>query len=313
VLYTDPEQFDPRRVNDPYQPSPYLSGLLEKTPSTRFHRVENFGRRNWYFKFKGEGAWDNKSYPGLNKWSSLVEAANAGWFEDFDEVVVLEQDLWFSGEFPSLPAGNCCTDNWINSRYSAFEVTDKTKEMNTDGLDLDDIMKLCKVPSKFRSKWVGGAIIFKFLTNQLQKPKFLNAVMNYNQLLMTLGELALPQGARHETDMVEPSLAMAHCGMDCTLIDNLKWRSDVWTWHQEPPSGTVVHYGWDFAAYPHLKSSFNKFAYGQKPPWTDIEKYKKEIPDHKFKWTNHFISDIEELGKYKMDRTCTNNSFIPRV
>ena len=84
VLYTDPEQFDPRRVNDPYQPSPYLSGLLEKTPSTRFHRVENFGRRNWYFKFKGEGAWDNKSYPGLNKWSSLVEAANAGWFEDFD-------------------------------------------------------------------------------------------------------------------------------------------------------------------------------------------------------------------------------------
>lgn len=309
VLYADPNEHS----GNEYQQSPYLQSLIQKTPSTRFHKVHNFGRRNWYFRYDGKGNIHNKGYAGLNKWTSLCEAANAGWFDDFDEVVLLEQDLWFSGPFPELPAGNCVTDNWINNRYRAFEVTDKEPDMNTEGFDLDDILKLCKVNTTSREKWVGGAIIFKFISKQLKQPKFLNAILNYNQLLMTLGELALPQGARHETDMVAPNLAMAHCGMDCTLVDNLRWRSDVWTWHQEPPEGTVVHYGWDFNAYKHLKCSFNKFNYGTKPPWVEIDKYKQELDDHKFQWTKNFIADIDQVGKYKMDRTCANQAFTPRL
>lgn len=310
VLFADPAYFDKEKQG--YQPSPYMVSL-QKNYHAKYHCVQNFGRRNWYFRFTDNGHWHPKQYPGINKWTSLCEAANAGWLDEFDEIVLLEQDLWFSGEMPVLPAGNCVTDNWINNRYRAFEVSDKEPHMNTPGFDLDDILKLCKVSSTDREKWVGGAIIFKWLTRELKQSKFLNAIVNYNQLLMNLGELALPQGARHETDMVAPNLAMAHCGMDCELVKDPCWRSDIWTWHQEPPERTVIHYGWDFNAYKHLKCTFNKFQYGDKPPWTDIEKYKKELPDVAFNWIRDFINDIEAVGKREMDRTCDTKVAVPVI
>lgn len=301
VLFADPTYHSRDGVS--YQPTNYLKSIISHYNQVNYHCVQNFGRRNWYFRFTNEGNWHPKQYPGINKWTSLCEAANAGWLDKFDEVLLIEQDLWFSGKVPDLPSGNCVTDNWINSRYRAFEVTDKDDKMNTPGFDLDDIMKLCKVKSKDREKWVGGAIIFKFITEQLKKARFLNSIVNYNQLLMTLGELALPQGARHETDMVAPNLAMAHCGMDCTLVDDLCWRSDVWTWHQEPPVNVVVHYGWDFVNYKHLGSTFNKFKYGSEYPWVHAEQYEKEIHTTKFNWVKSFLRDIISLGDIKIDRS----------
>lgn len=313
VLFADPDYHSKNGGGANYKPSEYLMSLIKNYPTSRFHCVQNFGRRNWYFRFTDPIGWTPRQYPGINKWTSLCEAANAGWLNDYDEIVLLEQDLWFSGSFPDMPPGNCVTDNWINNRFSAFEVTDKDEKMNTTGFDLDDIMKLCKVSAKNREKWVGGAIIFKFITEQLKCSKFLNAIFNYNQLLMSLGELALPQGARHETDMVAPSLAMAHCGMDCTLIDNLNWRSDVWTWHQEPPTSTVVHYGWDFNNYEHLKCSFNKFVYGEKLPWEDVDKYLEEYDDYPFVWIKNFIDDIIYIGKQSIDRTCNKKVSVPVI
>jgi len=294
-----------------HEDSAYMVSLRKKHPQCKFFKVQNFGRRNWYFRFEDNGTWHPRQYPGINKWTSLCEAANAGWLDEYEEVLLLEQDLWFSDKLPNLPTGNCVTANWINNRYNAFEVKDK-EDKNTIGLDLDDIMKLCKVPGVSRDKWKGGAIIFKFATNQLKKAKFLNAIVNYNQLLLTLGELSLPQGARHETDMVAPNLAMAHCDMNCMLIQDNMWRSDVWTWHQEPPPGTVVHYGWDFNCYKHLKCTFNKFIYSDKLPWEDIEKYKSEDP-FPFKWTSNFIDDLFTLSQHDMDRTCKNGVSTPII
>ena len=267
ILYATPAYHSPKKKlhND----SPYLNSIRNKYPTAKFLKVQNWGRSNWYYRFTDNGNWSSRTYPGINKWSSLCEAANAGWLDQFDEVLLLEQDLWFSDKYPTLPPGNCCTFNWINNRYNAFEVKDKD-DKNTPGFDLDDIMRLCKVHGSSREKWKQGAIIFKFITIELKKAKFLNAIMNYNQLLMTLGELALPQGARHETDMVAPSLAMAHCDMECTLIENNRWRSDVWTWNEDIPKGTVVHYGWDFNNYKHLGCKFSKFKYGNELPYEDI-------------------------------------------
>ena len=130
---------------------------------------------------------------------------------------------------------------------------------------------------------------------------------------MTLGELSLPQGARHETDMIAPSLAMAHCGMDCTLVTDQQWRSDVWTWHEEPPPNTVVHYGWDFIAYPHLKSTFNKFIYNDSPPWSDYEKLQQEIESTPYNWIKHFLSDILSLKKIDIDRRTDRAAAVPTV
>ena len=310
VLFADPSYF----VKDnELTLSPYLQGMMSSYPGIKFHCVQNFGRRNWYFRFKDNGTWEPKQYPGLNKWTSLCEAANAGWLDTFEEIVLLEQDLWFSGPFPELPPGNCVTQNWINNRYRAFEVTDKSDDMNTPGLDLDDIMKLCKVTSTNREKWVGGAIIFKFITTQLKQSKFLNSIINYNQLLMTLGELCLPQGSRHETDMVAPNLAMAHCGMDCTLIDDLRWRSDVWTWHEEPPAGVVVHYGWDFNNYPHLKSTFSKFKWSNEVPWNDTKELIKDRERTTYKWVKEFVSDIISLKEIEINRDASKPVAIPVI
>lgn len=311
VLFATPEYHncDKKLHND----SPYLRNLMKKHSGCRYYKVQNYGRRNWYFRYEDNGTWHPRQYPGINKWTSLCEAANAGWLDEYNEILLLEQDLWFSGDMPELPVGNCVTANWLCNRYGAFEVTDKDDDMNTEGFDLDDIMKLCKVPSHNRAKWTSGAIVFKFITNQLKKSKFLNAIVNYNQLLMTLGELALPQGARHETDMVAPSLAMAHCGMNCKTIDNLRWRSDVWTWNNEPPRDVVVHYGWDFNAYEHLKSSFSKFKYNKTGPWEDKDIWMKEMRTVTFDWIRELYIDIIEIGKLDIDRTCDREVYLPTI
>ena len=310
VLYADPS-YHHKSVK--WGTTPYLQGLMKYHKNIKFYPVQNWGRRNWYFRFEDNGTWHPKQYPGINKWMSLCEAANAGWLDDYDEVLLLEQDLWFSGNMPKLPMGNCVTSNWLCDRYGAFEVTDKTPEENTVGFDLDDIMKLCKVPTAYRKKWTDGAIIFKFVTKQLKRSDFLNAITNYNQLLMTLGELALPQGARHETDMVAPSLALAHCGIDCKTINDLQWRSDVWTWNSEPPKDVVIHYGWDFNAYPHLKSTFSKFKYNEKGPWEDISILQQEYNDVAYDWIRTMYDDIRIIGEKDIERKCDRPVYTPII
>jgi hypothetical protein len=310
VLYTDPS-YHHKQVK--WGQTPYLQGLMKVHDTVNFYPVQNWGRKNWYYRFNDNNSWVPKQYPGINKWLSLCEAANAGWLDKFEEIVLLEQDLWFSGDFPKLPPGNCVTANWLCDRYGAFEVTDKDDDMNTSGFDLDDIMKLCKVSSKNRKLWTSGAIVFKFVTSQLKRAKFLNAIVNYNQLLMTLGELALPQGARHETDMVAPSLAMAHCGMHCKTIDSLQWRSDVWTWNNKPPENVVVHYGWDFKAYPHLGSSFSKFDYNDKTPWDDPARLEDEYNSVKFDWIKKMYDDIFKLKEKIIERNCDRAVYVPVI
>lgn len=311
VLYASPEYHNPDKTT--HGDSEYIKSLRSYYPTVKFLKVQNWGRSNWYYRFNDNGSWHSRQYPGINKWSSLCEAANAGWLDQYNEILLLEQDLWFSDIYPTLPPGNCCTDNWINDRYNAFEVKDKG-DNNTPGFDLDDIMKLCKVKGVDREKWIGGAIIFKFITKELKSAKFLNAIMNYNQLLMTLGELALPQGARHETDMVAPSLAMAHAGMSASLVTNNKWRSDIWTWDQEIPRGTVVHYGWDFNNYGHLGCKFSKFKYSSITPYEDIKNiYMTERKNHKFEWTQRYIYDLFKISKIKINRKCNNNVSVPII
>jgi len=310
ILYTDPSY---HHKQGKWGTTPYLQGLMKHHNNIRLYPVQNWGRKNWYYRFSDDGTWMPKQYPGINKWLSLCEAANAGWLDEYDEILVLEQDLWFSGIVPKLGPGNCVSANWLCNRYGAFEVTDKTTEENTPGFDLDDIMKLCKVPAQYRQKWTSGAIVFKFITNQLKQSKFLNAIVNYNQLLMTLGELALPQGARHETDMVAPSLAMAHCGMDCKTIDDLQWRSDVWTWNHAPPTNVVVHYGWDFNAYPHLKSTFSKFKYNETPPWIDRDIMLQEYDGLAFDWLRCMYDDILAIPEKDIERKCNRPVYTPVI
>lgn len=310
ILYADPSY---HFKNVKWGQTPYLQGLMKHHPDINFYPVQNWGRSNWYYRFDDNGTWAPKQYPGINKWLSLCEAANAGWLDIFDDVILLEQDLYFTGSMPKLGPGNRVTANWLCERYGAFEVTDKDDQMNTTGFDLDDIMKLCKVSSANRKLWTSGAIVFKFVTAQLKKSKFLNAIVNYNQLLMTLGELALPQGARHETDMVAPSLAMAHCGMHCKTVEDLQWRSDVWTWNSTPPKNLVVHYGWDFTAYPHLKSSFSKFKYNETGPWSDNEMFDNEYKDVKYDWIRSMYDDIQKIGEKNIERICDRNVYTPVV
>jgi len=310
VLHADPSYHN---HDIPWEVSPYLIDITKHYPSVQYFPVQNWGRSNWYYRFQDNGTWHPKQYAGINKWLSLCEAANAGWLDQFNEIVVLEQDLWFNGKLPILPQGNCVTANWICDRHFAFKVDDKPNEENTDGFNLDDIMSLCKVSKKNQKLWTSGAIIFKFITQELKKAKFLNAIVNYNQLLMTLGELALPQGARHETDMVAPSLAMAHCGMQCQTIHDQCWRSDIWTHNSEPPDNTVVHYGWDFGIYSYLNSSFNKSNFNEKTPWSNLSKFKKEYKKLPFNWLKLFYDDLFALKKIKLNRKCNRQASQPVV
>ena len=81
----------------------------------------------------------------------------------------------------------------------------------------------------------------------------------------------------------------------------------------EPPEGTVVHYGWDFNAYPHLKSTFNKFKYNDIVPWSDHEQFKQEIDNTPFNWVKLMLQDIISLRNIDIDRQVSRDVAIPVV
>ena len=293
---------------EPWVPSEWLAGIMAEYGTMPHRYCQNFGRQNRCFRFFGDGNWHGKPYPGLNKWSSWIEWANAGVFDEWDEVMILEQDLWFSGKIPKFPAGNCATYNWIPNRKLAFKkgkIKDEELDQYTTargfkknvfkGQNLDDIMKLCGVTPKRREKWIQAAVLFKFRTKDL-KPKLLNDIMNYNYLLIHLMEIKHPSGMRHETDMIAPCLALADNNIEMKLVKEDTVLTDTWTRDEEIPPDTIVHYGWDFANYPHLGADFGKSSFNELAPWqTSRKDIRKFIKEAKYEWTKNFFTDMMSI------------------
>jgi len=290
---------------EPHQPSEWLAGILAEYSDMPHRYCQNFGRQNRTFRFFGDGGWHGKPYPGLNKWSSWIEWANAGCFDEWDEVMILEQDLWFSGKIPKFPDGNCVTYNWIPDKKIAFKGSpppdhklDKYatcrgfKKATFKGQDLDQVMKFCGATAAKRKKWRQGAVLFKFRTKDL-KPKLLNDIMNYNYLLIHLMEIKHPEGMRHETDMIAPGLALAHNNIEMSVISEPSVLTDTWTKDEEIPKDTIVHYGWDFTKYPHLNIKFSKFKFNELAPWQSSRGLLREcIKEAKYEWSKKFFKDM---------------------
>ena len=291
-------------VSESWKPSRWLEGIMSAYPRMHHRYCQNFGRQNRTFRFLGDGNWHGKPYPGLNKWSAWIEWANAGCFDEWDEVWILEQDLWFSDKIPSVPDGNVVSYNWIPHKTKAF--TRKHNDADSDewmrvrefkknsfrGQNLEDILKLTGTPKSKINKWKQGAVLFKFRTKDLT-PKLLNDILNYNYLLLHLMEIKHPLGSRHETDMIAPGLALANNGVAIHELRDDRFRTDTWTENAEIPEGTIVHYGWDFANYPHLGSDFGKHDFGNLAPWQgnlpQIEEYTETA---KFEWVKKFFQDM---------------------
>ena len=289
---------------EPWIPSDWLQGILQAYPRMHHRYCQNFGRQNRAFRFLGDGNWHGKPYPGLNKWSAWIEWANAGCFNEWDEVWILEQDLWFSNKIPAVPEGNVVSYNWIPHKTKAFERKHNDadndewmkvrgfKKNSFRGQNLEDILRITGANKNKISKWKQGAVLFKFRTKDLT-PKLLNDIMNYNYLLIHLMEIKHPLGQRHETDMIAPSLALANNNIDIESIRDDRFRTDTWTQNEEIPEGTIVHYGWDFKNYPHLGVDFGKHNYGEVAPWqgglASIRKWREEA---KFEWVRNFFQDM---------------------
>jgi len=312
---------------EPWMPSEWLQGILQAYPNMHHRYCQNFGRQNRAFRFMGDGNWHGKPYPGLNKWSAWIEWANAGCFNEWDEVWILEQDLWFSDKIPDVPKGNVVSYNWIPHKTKAFKKTHnddqndewmKVREFKKNsfrGQNLEDILKLTGTSKKKIAKWEQGAVLFKFRTKDL-KPKLLNDIMNYNYLLIHLMEIKHPLGQRHETDMIAPGLALANNGIDIESIRDDRFRTDTWTQDEEIPKGTIVHYGWDFKNYPHLNVKFGKHHHPELAPWqggiSDLKKWRKEA---KYEWTKNFFTDMINIHYDfpNIVRSSTKTTNQPRV
>jgi len=292
---------------EPWIPSEWLQGILQAYPNMHHRYCQNFGRQNRAFRFLGDGNWHGKPYPGLNKWSAWIEWANAGCFNEWDEVWILEQDLWFSDKIPDVPNGNVVSYNWIPHKTKAFKKTHndddndewmKVREFKKNsfrGQNLEDILRLTGTSKKKISKWKQGAVLFKFRTKDL-KPKLLNDIMNYNYLLIHLMEIKHPLGQRHETDMIAPGLALANNGIDIESIRDDRFRTDTWTQDEEIPHGTIVHYGWDFKNYKHLNVEFGKHNFGELAPWQGgLSNLKKWRDEAKYEWTKNFFTDMMNI------------------
>ena len=309
VFWSSPDFYgtDDPSGNEPWQPSEWLRDIFAQYGDMPHRYCQNFGRQNRAFRFLGKGHWHGKPYPGLNKWSSWIEWANAGVFDEWDEVMILEQDLWFSGPIPKMPDGNCVSFNWIPDRKEAFkksvepEKAEKIdpfgtcrgfKKTNFKGQDLDKVMELCGATPAKRNKWKQGAVLFKFRTKDL-KPKLLNDIMNYNYMLIHLMEIKHPEGMRHETDMIAPGLALAHNGIEMKVLSEPQWLTETWTHDEEIPENTIVHYGWDFNNYEHLTVDFGKSQFNELAPWQQSRELLREnIEKAKYEWTKNFFRDM---------------------
>ena len=304
LFWASPDFYSDNNATEPWQPSDWLRGIMQAYPRMHHRYCQNFGRQNRYFRFLGDGNWHGKPYPGLNKWSAWIEWANAGCFNEWDEVWILEQDLWFSDKIPEVPEGNVVSYNWIPHKTQAFKKT-HNDEHNEDwmkvrgfkknsfrGQNLEDILKLTGTSKKKMEKWKQGAVLFKLRVKDLTT-KLLNDIMNYNYLLLHLMEIKHPLGARHETDMIAPSLALANNNVDIESIRDDRFRTDTWTQDEEIPTGTIVHYGWDFKNYKHLNVEFGKHNFGELAPWqggvANIRKWRDEA---KYEWTKNFFTDM---------------------
>ena len=304
VFWASPDFYN-EESPESWQPSEWLRGIFAQYGTMPHRYCQNFGRQNRTFRFMGEGHWHGKPYAGLNKWSSWIEWANAGIFNEWDEVMILEQDLWFSEEIPKMPDGNCVSYNWIPDRKIAFKKSpapeDKIDPFGTvrkfrkgtfKGQDLDQIMKICGQTPKQRGKWKQGAVLFKFRTQDL-KPKLLNDIMNYNYLLIHLMEIKHPEGMRHETDMIAPSLAMCHNNLDVHVLSDAQWLTETWTKDEEIPKGTIVHYGWNFKNYEHLNCGWGKSDNPEMAPWQESRKKLNDaIESSKYEWTKNMMRDM---------------------
>ena len=309
LFWASPDYYsDPSRPNyEAHQPSEWLTGILQAYPNMHHRYSQNFGRQNRTFRFLGDGHWHGKPYAGLNKWSAWIEWANAECFKEWDEVWILEQDLWFSDKLPKVPEGNVVSYNWIPHRKSAFKkahADDQVDAFQTargfkkngfKGQNLEEILKLTGTTKAKIAKWKQGAVLFKFRTKDL-KPKLLNDIMNYNYLLLHLMEIKHPLGMRHETDMIAPSLALANSNLDIVSLREDTLRTDTWTHDEEIPKNTIVHYGWDFKNYPHLNVDFGKHTWGDLAPWqSDIQGMIKHSKEAKYEWTRNFFGDMVRI------------------
>lgn len=317
---------EPDRV-EPWMPSEWLQGIMQAYPNMHHRYCQNFGRQNRAFRFMGDGNWHGKPYPGLNKWSAWIEWANAGCFDEWDEVWILEQDLWFSDKIPDVPNGNVVSYNWIPHKTKAFKKTHnddqndewmKVREFKKNsfrGQNLEDILKLTGTSKKKINKWKQGAVLFKFRTKDL-KPKLLNDIMNYNYLLIHLMEIKHPLGQRHETDMIAPGLALANNGIDIESLRDDRFRTDTWTEDAEIPHGTIVHYGWDFNNYKHLNVEFGKHNFPELAPWQGgMANLKKWRDEAKYEWTKNFFTDMMNIHHDfpNIVRSSTKTTNQPRV
>ena len=301
LFWASPDYYANNPNREPHEPSEWLKGILDAYPDMQHRYCQNFGRQNRVFRFFGDGNWHGKPYAGLNKWSAWIEWANAGCFDEFDEVWILEQDLWFSGKIPDVPDGNVVSYNWIPNKKVAFkkahnsEQTDPFqiargfKKNSFRGQNLEDIMRLTGMNKNKIAKWKQGAVLFKLRVKDIT-PKLLNDIMNYNYLLLHLMEIKHPLGYRHETDMIAPSLALANNNIDILSLRDETLRTDTWTRDEEIPPNTIVHYGWDFNNYPHLNADFGKHKYGELAPYQskrhEIIAYTTEA---KYEWTRNFF------------------------
>ena len=313
---------------EPWQASDWLRDIFAAYGTMPHRYCQNFGRQQRTFRFFGDGGWHGKPYPGLNKWSSWIEWQNNGVFNDWDEVMILEQDLWFSGPIPDMPDGNCVSFNWIPNPKEAFKRSqDKDTELdryatirghkhgNYKGLDLDQVMKFCGMTPARRKKWKQGAVLFKFRTKDL-KPKLLNDIMNYNYFLIHLMEILHPEGMRHETDMIAPSLALAGSNIPMHTLHGAEFLTDTWTKDEEIPTNTIVHYGWDFSNYPHLNAKFGKHEYNELAPWQQSRELLREFSvDAKYEWTRQFFQDMLSIHERYPNilRRCTKKNKELRV
>ena len=270
----------------------------------------------------GEGnGFHGVEYVGINKWASWIEWANGGLFTPYDEIFILEQDLWFSGKFPAFEGRNVVSYNWIPKRKEAFcRQADPNKALDDwakirdfttwehEGWDLDEIMSLTKIPKKQQSLWSQGAVLFKYCVKDLS-PKFFNDLMNYQYLLLHLGEIAHPQGKIHETDMMAPSLAACNNNLKMTVSSAKQVCAETWCQadqyeNDDLPDGAIVHYGWTFKNYPFLAKDeknpvkFGKTYYLDSAPWQGKKgKLEKDMERSKYQWTKNFFQDMLDIRK----------------
>ena len=242
-----------------YELSNYAKNIISYYGVRYIVDTNNYGVHSGIHRFSYRNSLEVIKYCPLNKPCSLAyiwEYLNREYgdidFDDYKFVVILEADLFAFGElnFDKFPkdktsiAYHWLIRDWtIGKKQNEKEGTQEGEKIHlnlfNDGTTLIDWMKAAGISKKNIDKFVPGACIMWIRTEDFT-PEFIDRTILWTKFMLYASTLVTDKDL-YISELPAYSLALAHCGVDVELIDEVEFHPGNMG-YPNIPLGSLIHY-----------------------------------------------------------------------